>query len=116
MQILLAALLATAAATSAPRYSVIDVGAVAHPGAWSAGIIALANGKVFGVSRMRDSPRDNFYWVYDIGSGKAQSLKLPTDDFRPITMNGNSEFLGWRPSVAGRPGAGLPQLWVFAVR
>jgi probable HAF family extracellular repeat protein len=82
---------AAGAASAAPRYSVLDVGAVAHPEARdSSYVIAFAGGQVVGSSRY--SSGDTVYWIYDVASASAGDLPA---GFEPVSANANGDLVGW---------------------
>ena len=79
-------------APAASRYSVIDVGAIAHPESIYSDVIAFAGGKVVGVRTTQvanDFPRA--YWIYDVASGTARDLP---PRFVPMSANGKGDLLG----------------------
>jgi hypothetical protein len=76
-------------APAAPRYSVIDIGAIAHPEAISSDVIAFAGGQVVGVGTTQvanDFVRT--YWIYDVASGTARNLP---GRFVPVSANGKGD-------------------------
>jgi hypothetical protein len=76
----------------AVRYSVIDVGAIAHPEASFSDVIAFAGGQVVGVgSRDTADGRAFTYWIYDVASGTARDLPRR---FVPLSANGKGDLLG----------------------
>ncbi len=77
-------------APAAPRYSVIDIGAIAHPEAMSSDVIAFAGGQVVG-EFVRDLAGPRAYWIYDVASGTARDLP---GGFVPVSANGKGDLLG----------------------
>jgi hypothetical protein len=77
---------------AASRYSVIDVGAIAHPEATSSDVIAFAGGRVVGVGTSQvASGFARAYWIYDVASGTARDLP---GGFVPVSANGKGDLLG----------------------
>jgi hypothetical protein len=79
-------------APAAPRYSVIDIGAIARPEAMGSDVIAFAGGHVVGVGTIQVA--NDFalaYWNYDVASGTARDLP---GGFVPVSANGKGDLLG----------------------